>query len=94
MTGVPNKAANTALDAQMAADKTFAAQMDALGIKIPRSSTGTILGKSPENWVWHHSTEEGVMQLVPKSQHPSIPGGIFWDALHPGGAGGNAIWNK
>lgn len=45
-------------------------------------------------WVWHHDIEPGVMQLVPKSQHPNIPGGIFWDTLHPGGQGGFSIWGK
>ena len=39
------KAANTMLDAAMTADKTFAAQMESLGIEIPRSPTGNILGK-------------------------------------------------
>lgn len=32
------------------------------------------------------------MQLVPKSQHPSIPGGIFWNTMHPGGKGGMSNW--
>lgn len=47
----------------------------------------------PEEWVWHHSSNApGLMQLVPKSQHPSIPGGIFWGTLHPGGRGGYSTW--
>ncbi|WP_394345008.1 hypothetical protein [Chryseobacterium taihuense] len=32
------------------------------------------------------------MQLVPKRQHSNIPGGIFWNTLHPGGKGGMSIW--
>ncbi|WP_164466274.1 DUF6443 domain-containing protein [Chryseobacterium carnipullorum] len=81
------KTANTALEAGMSAEA-----MSELGIVVPKSSTGTILGKSPTNWVWHHDVGEGVMQLVPKSQHPNIPGGIFWNTLHPGGKGGMSIW--
>ncbi|MFZ6686555.1 HNH endonuclease [Undibacterium sp. SXout11W] len=65
-----------------------------LGISVPKSATGSILGKSPEGWVWHHDTAPGVMQLVPKSQHPNIPGGIFWETLHPDGLGGFSIWGK
>ena len=88
------KEGNTALDAAIRSDAGFAAAMEKLGISVPRSPTGTILGKSPENWVWHHNTEKGVLQLVPKSQHPDIPGGIFWDAMHPGGVGGYSLWGK
>ena len=33
-------------------------------------------------------------QLVPKAQHPSIPGGPFWEALHSNGVGGFSIWGK
>jgi len=88
------KEANTALDAAMNADADFAATMDQLGISVPRSSSGSILGTSPENWVWHHDTEAGIMQLVPKSQHPNIPGGIFWETMHPGGNGGFSIWGQ
>ena len=88
------KEANTALDAAMNADADFAATMDQLGISVPRSPSGSILGTSPENWVWHHDTEAGIMQLVPKSQHPNIPGGIFWETMHPGGNGGFSIWGQ
>jgi hypothetical protein len=56
------------------------------------SPAGSILGKSPANWVWHHDISEGVMQLVPKSQHTI--GSSFWDILHPGGRGGFSIWGK
>lgn len=78
----------------MASDAVFANSMSKLGISIPRSSSGSILGKSPTNWGWHHDINAGVMQLVPKAQHPSIPSGIFWNTMHPGGKGGMSIWNK
>lgn len=52
------------------------------------------MAKLPTDWVWHHHINEGLMQLVPKSQHPSIPSGIFWETMHPGGIGGYSIWGK
>lgn len=76
----------------MASDASLSSSMSSLGISIPRSTAGSILGKSPTNWVWHHSVESGVMQLVPKAQHSA--GSIFWETLHPNGLGGMAIWNK
>jgi len=76
----------------MASDATFANSMSELGISIPRSSTGSILGKSPANWVWHHDVGVGVMQLVPKAQHTT--GSMFWNTMHPGGLGGMSIWGK
>ena len=88
------KTANTALANAMESDAKFATGISDLGIKIPRSGKGTIRGVSPENWVWHHNVEDGVMQLVPKSQHPSVPGGIFWKTMHPEGKGGMSIWGK
>lgn len=88
------QAANTSLSNAMASDAVFANSMSKLGISIPRSSSGSILGKSPTNWGWHHDINAGVMQLVPKAQHPSIPSGIFWNTMHPGGKGGMSIWNK
>lgn len=90
--GVHFLEANKALSATMAADARFASSMSQLGINIPRSPAGSILGKSPANWVWHHNVEAGVMQLVPKSQHTI--GSSFWNTSHPGGRGGFSIWGK
>ncbi|MGJ1323034.1 HNH endonuclease [Sphingobacterium faecium] len=86
------KAANTSLSNAIASDAAFANSMSKLGISIPRSSTGNILGKSPVNWVWHHDVGAGVMQLVPKTQHTT--GSMFWNTLHPGGVGGMSIWGR
>jgi hypothetical protein len=83
-----------ALDAAMSADARFAASMGSIGIRIPRSPSGTIRGISIENWVWHHHTKPRVMQLVLKSQHPVIPAGIFWITMHPGSKVGISIWGK
>ena len=76
----------------MASDAAFANSMSKLGISIPHSSTGSILGKSPANWVWHHDVGAGVMQLVPKAQHTT--GSIFWNTMHHGGVGGMSIWGR
>jgi RHS repeat-associated protein len=84
--------ANKALSATMATDARFASTMSDLGVTIPKSPAGSILGKSPTNWVWHHDISTGVMQLVPKTQHTI--GSLFWDTLHPGGVGGFSIWGK
>lgn len=86
------KAANTALDKAMSSDPTFKSSMSRLGISVPKSSTGSILGKSPSGWVWNHGVEPGVMQLVPKMQHTT--GSIYWDAIHPNGLGGMSIWGR
>lgn len=90
--GAHFKAANEALDIVISADARFASSMSELGITIPRSPAGSILGKSPANWVWHHDIGVGVMQLVPKYQH--TVNSIFWETLHPYGVGGYSIWGK
>lgn len=64
-----------------------------MGVNIPMSSRG-VQGVSPTGFVWHHAQQPGLMQLVPKAQHPNIPGGIFWNTMHPNGVGGMSIWNK
>jgi RHS repeat-associated protein len=84
------KTANTALADAMASDATFANSMKQLGISIPKTNTGTISGGKIPNWVWHHSSEPGVMQLVPQMQHTN--GSIFWFTLHPDYRGGMSIW--
>jgi len=84
--------ANKALSATISTDARFASSMSQLGVNIPRSSAGSILGKSPANWVWDHDVGAGVMQLVPKTQHTI--GSPFWNTLHPGGVGGFSIWGK
>lgn len=86
------KEANAALDAAMKNDANFASMMRGLGVSIPKSNTGRLLGESPANFTWHHGTQTGIMQLVPRTQHN--PGSIFQKVLHPGGVGGQAIWGK
>ncbi|TLX24657.1 RHS repeat-associated core domain-containing protein [Chryseobacterium indologenes] len=84
--------ANKALEATMKSDAKFAASMEELGIVLPRSAAGSIEGKSPKNWMWHHHVDDGIMQLVPKPQH--TVGSSFWSTMHPGNKGGFAIWGK
>lgn len=86
------KAANVSLSNAMASDEVFSASISKMGISIPRSPTGNILGNSPKNWVWHHSIEQGIMQLVPKTQHTT--GSIYWKTMHPNGVGGMSTWGK
>ena len=84
--------ANGALLSAMEADGSFAMIMEDLGVSPTRTSTGLAPRTSPAGWTWHHSTESGVMQLVPRSQH--APGSIFQPALHPNGVGGFSIWGQ
>lgn len=84
------KEANIALESAMKTSPL----LNELGIVIPKSGAGSIIGKSPVNWVWHHDIGKRAMQLVPKSQHPNIPGGIFGETLHPGKKGEFSIWGK
>lgn len=84
------KEANVALDAAMSSNPL----LNDMGIVVPKTASGSIIGQAPRGWVWHHGVERGVMQLVPKSQHPNVPGGIFWETMHPGRVGGFSIWGK
>jgi RHS repeat-associated protein len=88
------KEANKILDDAIKADPKFAKIMEELGVEVPKSSRGTIKGKPPTGFAWHHHIEPGKFHLVPKSQHPSTPGGIFWKIMHPNGKGGMSMWGK
>lgn len=59
----------------MASDTSFLSSMYDFGVSVPSSPTENILGKSPTDWVWHHDIGNGVMQLVPKTQHTT--GNVF-----------------
>lgn len=84
--------ANKALSAAMASDARFASAISQLNINIPMSPAGSIKGRSPVDWVWHHDINSGIMQLVPKSQHAFNT--HWWKTFHPGGKGGFSIWGK
>ncbi len=79
------KAANTALSESLSAET-----LEELGISVPRSNAGTILGESPSGWTWHHVPDQpGVVQLVPRAMHQ---GSTWQPLLHPGGVGGFKLW--
>jgi hypothetical protein len=84
--------ANLALLKSMEESTQFSQMVQKLGINLERSPTGLAPRTPPVGWTWHHATESGVMQLVPRTQH--TPGSIFWDTLHPGGQGGYSIWGQ
>ncbi|XXT21852.1 RHS repeat-associated core domain-containing protein [Sorangium sp. So ce429] len=88
--GAHFKAANEALLAEMRASPELASAIDGLAIKIPTSSAGTALQRSPPEWTWHHVPDRpGMMQLVPTQQHQ---GGPWQPLVHPGGVGGFKLW--
>ncbi|QES47382.1 hypothetical protein DEJ50_05630 [Streptomyces venezuelae] len=88
--------ANRSLYAAMQQDATFAASMESMIPGITKFLTpgprGGMTSATPASlgWTWHHATDAGVMQLVPRSQHRY--GGQLQGALHPGGVGGFKIW--
>jgi hypothetical protein len=73
-------------------DPGLALSMSKLGIKIERTPRGKVPWRPPEGWTWHHHPhDEGLMQLMPRSQHESP---VFQPILHPFkyGGGGFAKW--
>jgi RHS repeat-associated protein len=91
--------ANAALDAALAADPEFAAEMEKIipGLRQAVSPQGGGR-RTPAGWTWEHASSttaggrSGVMRLVPRPEH--TPGSPFWRTLHPdpGAAGGYAEW--
>jgi hypothetical protein len=84
--------ANEALLGAMESDPDFARALQQLKITLHRTPTGLAPRTPPAGWTWHHAKEQGVMQLVPRSQHE--PGTIFRGVLHPKGRGGYSKWGK
>jgi len=86
--------ANEALLKAIESDPEFAQDLANIGLIIRRTRRGFAPRRPPPGWTWHHATEPGVMQLVPRAQHTS--GSIFWRTLHPhpGAAGGYSLWNR
>ncbi|MER7541243.1 polymorphic toxin-type HINT domain-containing protein [Streptomyces sp. NPDC097704] len=88
--------ANEALDMALQSDAGFARSMERLipGISAAVSSRGG--RRTPAGWTWQHepasnvSGRQGVMSLVPRSQHD--PGSLWQHLLHPGGSGGYSEW--
>lgn len=87
---------NRQLLQKMNSDPEFARMVETL-IPNVRSqlvgSKGGISTKPPTGWTWHHESEIGMIQLVPKIQHQS--GGKLWILFHGGKNGkGWAKWGK
>ena len=90
--------ANAALSEKLSSDARFAAQIEDL-IPGAKDAVARFGGRqTPINWTWEHAGtstaggREGVMRLVPTSQH--TPGSPWWRILHPdhGARGGYAEW--
>jgi len=90
--GVHFQKANDALLTAMENDPQFAEMIRSMGINLERTATGLTPRTPPPGWTWHHAESPGLIQLVPRAQH--TPGSRFWDALHPGGRGGYALWGQ
>ena len=90
--------ANAALDNALQSDAEFSRMMDDL-VPGVQSSVSSVGGRAtPTGWTWEHASsstafgEQGVMRLVPTSQH--TPGSPWWRVLHPdeGASGGYSEW--
>lgn len=84
--------ANANLLREMNEDERFAQDMDCLipGLRDQLQGPRTVSRRPPKGWTWHHATQEGVMQLVPRIQHQAS--GPLQQLFHPGGQGGFNIW--
>ena len=87
--------ANAALHNAMKSDPGFARLVQSLSSPGAMQQVSGSGGRAnPSGWQWHHAHSstvggrEGVMQLVPKSQHSLPAGARFQATLHPNGAGG------
>jgi hypothetical protein len=86
--------ANANLLADLDAYPEFAKSMDELipGLRSQLVGARSVSRAPPVGWTWHHATEPGVLQLVPRVQHQA-PGPIQ-RLFHAGGDGGYSIWGK
>ena len=76
----------------MDSDAAFSQSMENMipGLRDQLVGPRSISRGPPTDWTWHHATEPGVMQLVPRIQH-TAPGDLQ-QLFHPGGFGGYSIW--
>lgn len=73
-------------------DREYADLLQQLGINLERNLWGRAPARPPKGWTWHHHPhEEGLVQLMPRSQHEASE---LQALLHPFkyGAGGFARW--
>lgn len=91
--GAHFKLANEQLSQAMVDDPELASMMEELSPGIGDSlttSSGGFSRLSPAGWTWHHTMDEGWMELVPRLQHQAS--GDIQDLLHPGDVGGYRKW--
>jgi len=84
--------ANEHLLRRKESDPEYADLLQPLGINLERNRWGRAPGRPPKGWTWHHHPhEEGLVQLMPRSQHEAPE---LQAILHPFkyGAGGFARW--
>ncbi|MBV8744512.1 MAG: HNH endonuclease [Xanthobacteraceae bacterium] len=84
--------ANEDLLRRKESDPEYADLLQSLGINLERNRWGGAPRRPPKGWTWHHHPyEEGLMQLMPRSQHEARE---LQAILHPFkyGAGGFARW--
>ncbi len=93
-TGRPghNREANENLLREMEQYPDFAQMMENGGVYLRRTPTGLAPDTPPPGWTWHHVTgREGILHLMPSSQHKARE---FQKVLHPlaHGGGGYILW--
>jgi hypothetical protein len=93
-TGRPghNREANENLLQQTEKYPDFAQTMEDGGVHLQRTPTGLAPDRPPPGWTWHHVTDrEGILHLMPRSQHEAKE---FQKLLHPlpRGGGGHSLW--
>jgi hypothetical protein len=84
--------ANEDLLRRKESDPEYADLLQQLGINLERNRRGRAPGRPPKGWTWHHHPfEDGLVQLMPRSQHEARE---LQALLHPFkyGAGGFARW--
>jgi len=90
--------ANAAFDNDLQKDVEFANRMEQEIPGVTASVSAAGGRRTPQGWTWEHTSssaafgQQGVMRLVPSSQHQ--PGSVWWRILHPdpGATGGYSEW--
>jgi hypothetical protein len=84
--------ANENLLLKKESDPEYADLLQKLGVNLERNRWGGAPRRPPKGWTWHHHPyQEGLVQLMPRSQHEARE---LQAVLHPFkyGAGGFARW--
>lgn len=86
--------ANRQLIEAMDADPQIARQIESLipNIRSQLIKPRSYSRQSPAGWTWHHHSDTGVLELIPRVQHEAA--GPLQHLLHPGGQGGMNTWGQ